>query len=76
MTSLNSNGDEEQKYCADFFTSNVIIPNDMKRKNQIIDRLLELESKFDEPPKWLYNHLRNLFHVPFQTETYKEWVRI
>lgn len=46
-----------------------------EQKNTLIDMLLEHESKISKPPKYIYNGDRNSFHVPFQTEMYKEWVR-
>lgn len=38
--------------------------------------LLKREWKTIPPPRYGYNKVRNTFEIPFQTEEYKDWVRI
>lgn len=41
---------------------------------QITEYLLKRESQNEKPPLSGFKHIRGLFEVPFETETYRNWV--
>lgn len=51
------------------------IANMERGKNTMIDMLLRHEFTIEHPPRFMFNSERNSFHVPFQTDAYKKWVR-
>lgn len=51
-----------------------LITNDEVQQIQIVEYLLDIESKRWNPPKSGFNRRRGTFDIPFQTKIYTEWV--
>lgn len=69
---------EQNLKCDMFKSENEFFINgrELERQLAVKYKLLVKESKKERPPNQGFNKLRGKFDIPFETEQYKEWVKI